>query len=43
VLDAARLWVQRAAEGLQGTPWHESFVQRNLVNQVLLRRGPQSP
>lgn len=43
VLDAARLWVQRAAEGLRDTPWHESFVQRNLVNQGLLRRGPQSP
>ncbi|MCA3240251.1 MAG: AAA family ATPase [Rubrivivax sp.] len=37
VLQVARQWVQRAAEGLAGTPWHESFLQRNLVNAALLR------
>jgi hypothetical protein len=45
VLAAARQWVQRAADGLAGTPWHESFLQRNLVNAALLRSptAPQSP
>ncbi len=45
VLAAARQWVQRAADGLAGTPWRENFLQRNLVNVALLR-GPsatQSP